>query len=140
MYFVYILKSIKDQKHYIGYTTDLKRRLEDHNRGKSQSVRNRGPFEIIYQETCSTKQKAIVRERQIKSYKGGEAFKKLLVSSTPSSSLVRTRAFQALGRGSNPLGVINFTGSPARSFYSGRDPALELIPWRENPVGDIFNY
>ena len=78
MFVVYVLKSVKDGRHYIGYTNDLERRLSDHNRGKSRSVRNRGPFEIIYKEVCSDEILAKERERQIKSYKGGEAFKKLI--------------------------------------------------------------
>lgn len=78
MYCVYVLKSLKDNKHYIGYTEDIKKRLEDHNRGKSPSVKNRGPFTLIYSEPVENKIEAIRRERQIKSFKGGEAFKKML--------------------------------------------------------------
>jgi len=86
MYTVYILKSLKDTKHYIGYTSDLDRRIEDHNRGKSKSVKHRGPFKLIYKECFMTKKEALFRERQIKRYKGGEAFKKLVMddlSATP---------------------------------------------------------
>ena len=78
MYWVYVLKSLKDERHYVGHTNDIKRRLEDHNRGKSKSVKNRGPFEIIHTEICSDRFEAKRRERQIKSYKGGEAFKRLV--------------------------------------------------------------
>ncbi len=78
MFYVYILKSLKDRKHYVGYTQDIERRLDEHNRGKSRSVKSRAPFQIIYQEVCSDKKEAIRRERQIKKYKGGEAFKKLI--------------------------------------------------------------
>ena len=78
MYYVYILRSLKDERHYIGYTDDLKRRLEDHNRGKSKSIRYRGPFELAHKEILETKLEASRREAQIKRYKGGEAFKKLL--------------------------------------------------------------
>ena len=78
MFVVYVLKSLKDGRHYIGYTNDIGRRLSDHNRGESRSVRNRGPFEIIYKEVCRDEIFAKKRERQIKSYKGGDAFKKLI--------------------------------------------------------------
>jgi len=78
MYWTYILKSLKDRKYYIGYTNDIERRLEDHNRGKSQSVKHRGPFEVIFKEAHNSRIAAIKREKQIKSYKGGEAFKKLV--------------------------------------------------------------
>jgi len=78
MYYVYILRSLKDNKYYTGYTNNLERRLQDHNRGKSESVKYRGPFALVHREEYSTKLEAIRREKQIKSYKGGEAFKRLL--------------------------------------------------------------
>ena len=78
MFFVYILQSQKDQKYYIGHTNDIGRRLIDHNRGKSKSVRNRGPFQLVYKEPFATRIAAIEREKQIKRYKGGEAFKRLI--------------------------------------------------------------
>ena len=87
MYYVYIVRSLKDNKHYIGYTRNIIKRLQEHNRGKSKSVKYRGPFKLVYNEEYITKIKAIRREKQIKSYKGGAAFKKLLTP-TPSSSLV----------------------------------------------------
>ncbi len=78
MYYVYVLRSLKDKRCYIGYTHNLERRLEDQNRGKSESVKYRSPFEIAHSEECATKIEAIRRERHIKSYKGGEAFKRLI--------------------------------------------------------------
>ena len=83
MYCVYVLRSLKDARYYIGYTDNLKRRLQDHNRGKSKSIKHRIPFELVYCEKVATKQEVIFRERQIKSYKGGEAFKKLLLKIDP---------------------------------------------------------
>ena len=78
MFFVYVLQSQKNQQYYIGHTNDLERRIEDHNWGKSRSTRNRGPFNLRYKEFQSTKPEAIKRERQIKRYKGEEAFKRLI--------------------------------------------------------------
>jgi putative endonuclease len=46
-YYVYILRSQKDGRYYIGYTTNIERRLQEHNRGKNKSVRRRGPFEVV---------------------------------------------------------------------------------------------
>ena len=82
MYYIYILRSRKDNKHYIGYTNNLERRLQDHARGKSASVRHRSPFELVYKEQHLSKEEAVRRERQIKSYKGGEAFKNLISNSS----------------------------------------------------------
>jgi putative endonuclease len=78
VFFVYVLKSLKDGKRYIGFTINVERRLEEHNRGKSKSVKNRGPFEIIYKEQCKTRAAAIQKEKQLKRFKGGEALKNLL--------------------------------------------------------------
>ena len=78
MVYVYVLKSLKNAKHYIGYTNNIERRLEDHNRGKNRSLRNKGPFEIIYREPFQNRLGAIKREKQIKKFKGGEALKRLI--------------------------------------------------------------
>ncbi len=78
MFFVYVLKSLKDGKHYIGSTDDIDRRLSQHNRGANTSTRNRRPFELIYSESYPTQEEAVAREYKLKRYKGGDAFKKLI--------------------------------------------------------------
>ena len=82
MFFVYVLQSQKNEKYYIGHTGNLTRRIVEHNRGKSQSVKNKGPFKLIYKEEYSARAEATRREKQIKKYKGGEAFKKLIRENT----------------------------------------------------------
>jgi len=82
MFYVYVLRSLKDGKHYVGHTQDLDNRIEEHNRGKSKSVRGRGPFVLIYKEPYQLRCQAMKRERQIKSYKGGESFKQLTSNQT----------------------------------------------------------
>jgi len=77
-HFVYIIQSLKDCKYYIGYTTDVKKRLTYHNLGINVSTKYRKPFKLVHYEEFGDKKSALKRERQIKSYKGGEAFKKLL--------------------------------------------------------------
>lgn len=79
MWYVYILKSLKDNKFYIGSTGNLILRIEKHNSGGNISTRNRRPLKLIYSETFEIKKQALQREKQIKSYKGGEAFKKLIL-------------------------------------------------------------
>ena len=78
MYQVYILKSEKLEKYYIGHSHDIVLRLESHNHGKVRSTKAYRPWKIVYSEISESKQEAYKREFQIKSYKGGEAFKKLL--------------------------------------------------------------
>jgi len=78
MYTVYIIHSEKTDRYYIGYTSDLNKRLKQHNSGANISTRDQIPWRIIHHELFSTKREAWLRERTIKSYKGGEAFKKLI--------------------------------------------------------------
>jgi putative endonuclease len=77
-HYVYILKSMKDQKFYIGESADVQKRLIFHNSGLQRSTRNRIPFIILHIETFESKSEALKREKQIKSWKGGEAFKQLI--------------------------------------------------------------
>ena len=78
MYYVYILRIEKTGRYYIGQTKDLAKRLEKHSRGETKSIKNRGKFDVVYVEECSSRSEAIRREKQIKSYKAGNAFKRLL--------------------------------------------------------------
>ena len=78
MYFVYILKSNNFPHYYIGHTANLEKRLAEHNSGQVKSTKKYMPWQIVYSETAGTKSEAYKREMQIKSYKGGNAFKKLL--------------------------------------------------------------
>ena len=78
MYFVYILESQKHHRHYVGSCVDTAERIKRHNAGRNKSTKNGIPWEIIYTESFTSRQEAYKRELQIKSYKGGEAFKKLI--------------------------------------------------------------
>ena len=50
MYYVYLLRSVTDDGFYIGYSTDLRKRLLEHKRGGSFATRYRGPWKLIYYE------------------------------------------------------------------------------------------
>ncbi|MFA5927435.1 MAG: GIY-YIG nuclease family protein [Patescibacteria group bacterium] len=66
MYYTYVLKSASDQRLYVGWTTDLGHRLEEHNSGLVESTKNRRPLLLMYYEACLSKEKAIAREKQLK--------------------------------------------------------------------------
>jgi putative endonuclease len=66
-YYVYILRSQKDDNFYTGHTADLKDRLARHNRGDVRSTKARRPFVIVYFEPCGTRSEAMKRERKVKS-------------------------------------------------------------------------
>ena len=70
MYFVYVLKSLRDRNFYIGYTHDLKKRLREHNEGISKSTMYRRPFELIYFEGCVNIKDAMHREKYLKTTYG----------------------------------------------------------------------
>ncbi|MBU0687321.1 MAG: GIY-YIG nuclease family protein [Candidatus Margulisbacteria bacterium] len=72
MYYVYILKSKKDNKLYIGQTSDLQERLSAHNRGSVKSTKNRKPLKLIYHEEFSTRSNAIKRESYLKRMKNSQ--------------------------------------------------------------------
>lgn len=78
MYSVYILQSLKDNGFYVGCTSNLEKRLHYHNAGKTRSLINRRPLKVVHIENYHSSAEAYSREKQIKSFKGGEAFKKLL--------------------------------------------------------------
>ena len=80
MYYVYVLRSKKDSRYYIDSTNNLQRRLKEHNDGKTKSLIKRRPLEILYCEECKNLAEARKRERIIKKYKTGNAFKKLLIN------------------------------------------------------------
>ena len=80
MHFVYVLKSKRDSRHYIGVTADLARRVEDHNAGKVSSTSGRRPFELIYFEEFEILKEAIEREKYFKSAAGRKYLKKRLAS------------------------------------------------------------
>ena len=75
MYYVYILKSKKDEKLYIGSTSDLRRRLSEHNIGSVASTKSRIPFTIRYYEAYCSESDARGREWSLK--KDGKALGQL---------------------------------------------------------------
>lgn len=62
MHFVYILKSLKSHRYYIGSSTDVDKRLVMHNHGSTRSTKLYRPWTIIYTETFQTRSDAEKRE------------------------------------------------------------------------------
>ena len=65
-YYVYLLRSLKTKRFYLGWTTNLKRRLDEHNMGKSFYTKSRGPWELITYEIHPTIESAKKREHTLK--------------------------------------------------------------------------
>lgn len=67
-YYFYMLRC-SDNSLYSGITTDLNRRVEEHNSGTSRSAkytRAKMPVTLVYSEKYETKQAAMKREFQVK--------------------------------------------------------------------------
>ena len=65
-YYTYVLRSERDGKLYIGWTDDLKIRVQKHNLGLVIATKNRRPLQLLYYEACLIKKKAIEREKTLK--------------------------------------------------------------------------
>jgi putative endonuclease len=66
MYFVYILKSAKNNRLYIGCTCDLRKRIKEHNAGLSFSTKPYTPWSIVYYEAYRSKAESRHREHNLK--------------------------------------------------------------------------
>ena len=65
-YYTYVLKSKRDSKMYIGFTSNLISRVKLHNEGGVKSTKNRRPLKLIYYEACLSKQRSEKRELYFK--------------------------------------------------------------------------
>ncbi len=83
MHYVYVLLSLKDNKFYIGYSSDLKRRLKEHETGGSNSTKKRLPFKLVYYEAHTNKEDAKRREKYFKTSKGKSSLKQILRNGLP---------------------------------------------------------
>jgi len=77
-YYIYILFSLKDKSLYIGYSENLKNRIEEHRKGGVNSTKDRRPLILIHYEAFSDKKDAKARERFLKSGFGRSQFKKAM--------------------------------------------------------------
>jgi len=69
-YYLYVLRSSKDSRLYIGFTEDLKARKESHDKGLVKATKPRRPVELIFYEAYKNKYDALRRERYFKTTKG----------------------------------------------------------------------
>jgi putative endonuclease len=72
MYCVYILYSSKAKKLYIGATSNLEQRVYYQNKSRSPFTKMKGPWYPVYSEEYKTRSEAMIREREIKSWKSSK--------------------------------------------------------------------
>jgi putative endonuclease len=80
MHYLYILHSLKDSNFYTGITSDLKRRLKEHNLGKNFSTAPHRPLKLIYYEAYLLKKDAEDREKYLKTSMGRRVIRKQLAN------------------------------------------------------------
>ena len=79
MYYFYVLYSLKDGRLYKGSTSQLLKRIEQHNAGQTKSTQKRRPLILLYYEIFDSKKEAIRREYWSKTLEGGAALREILV-------------------------------------------------------------
>ena len=78
MFYVYILRSLKNGSFYVGSTQDLTKRVERHNLGGNLYTRKFKPFELVWSEVYNTRAEAVRRECQVKQWKSKKALERLI--------------------------------------------------------------
>jgi putative endonuclease len=70
VFYVYVLRSETDSGLYIGYSSNLQRRIVQHERGAALATSYRGPWKLIYYEAYLNQVDALGREKFLKSGSG----------------------------------------------------------------------
>lgn len=78
MWYVYVLRSLVNHRLYTGSTNDIKRRLKEHNSGRSKYTKSTKPFKLVYQEKYEARVEARRREMFLKSGRGRDFLRKLI--------------------------------------------------------------
>ncbi|MEL7145595.1 MAG: GIY-YIG nuclease family protein [Bacteroidota bacterium] len=80
MFYTYAIKSLARSYIYVGLTNNLRRRLEEHNKGYNKTTKPYAPFQLIHTEEFETRVEARKREKYLKSGVGKEYLRTLLAS------------------------------------------------------------
>jgi putative endonuclease len=80
MWSVYVLRSQRSGRYYVGCTNDLVRRLAEHNSGQTRSTRSGRPWEVAYVEAFEFKEAARASELEIKSWKSRRTIEERLLN------------------------------------------------------------
>ena len=75
-FFVYILKSFKNDDIYIGSTENVENRIKLHNLGKVESTRGYRPWQLLEQREFNSRSEAVRQERFLKNHQQKEIIKK----------------------------------------------------------------
>jgi predicted GIY-YIG superfamily endonuclease len=96
MWYVYIIRSVSfPEQEYIGATADLKRRLLEHNAGKSTYTAKFKPWKLTWYCAFPDKYKALAFEKYLKSHSGRAFANKRLCARSP---LLAERSIQLVAK------------------------------------------
>ena len=76
MFYIYLLQS--NSRIYVGMTTDLKRRVKEHNAGQNVSTKAYLPWNLIFYEAYNNREDATRREKYFKKTQGRQAMRRML--------------------------------------------------------------
>lgn len=125
MYYVYVLKSIKNNKLYVGRTEDLKKRISKHKSGKAWTTKRMLPIKLVFYEAFLDKEDAIRRERYFKTSKGKSSLKQIIRESLRYSFYARVVEF----------GIHEGLKIPWEKSLAGSNPASGTIGLTLNHIG-----
>jgi putative endonuclease len=77
-YITYVLQCDSDNNFYVGFTKNLRKRINEHNTGKVKSTYSRIPFKVVYYEVCYDQSDALHREKYLMSSYGKRYIKNRL--------------------------------------------------------------
>ena len=77
-YYIYLLQSLKNDTLYIGFTENLRKRLQEHNRGLNFSTKPFKPWKLIHYEAYLNEKDARRREKYLKTSQGSRLLKRML--------------------------------------------------------------
>jgi putative endonuclease len=69
MYILYVIQNEKHLSFYIGITSNLQKRLQEHNKGLVFSTKSKRPWALVYCEGYRSREDAIERERKLKKHR-----------------------------------------------------------------------
>ncbi len=76
--YVYILQSEEGGELYVGITSDLRKRIKEHNQGRNFSTKSRIPWQLIHYEAYKNRNDTKRREKYLKTNQGARLLKRML--------------------------------------------------------------
>ncbi len=86
MFYVYVLKSLKDDKLYIGQTNNFESRFIRNQKGYVKSTKNRRPLKLLFCDKFDSRSEAMKHEKFLKSGAGHKFIKSRCVDAARKTS------------------------------------------------------